>query len=64
MSNAIPNPRTSAAALAVTDGATTIGFVIPHDGEFFAFDHDQNLLGEFKTQRQAMRAIPSAKGDA
>jgi hypothetical protein len=42
----------------VSDGHETCGYIIPHDGAFFSFDIDGTLLGEFKTQREATRAIP------
>ncbi len=56
----IPNPS-STAAKAVTDGHETAGYVIEHDGSYFAFDADAVLLGEFETQQQAMRSIPKAR---
>ena len=42
----------------MTIGTTTIGYVAEHDGSFFAFDLNQELIGEYETQREAMRAIP------
>ena len=33
-------------------------------GSFFSFDRDAVLIGEFATQRQAMRAIPASVGNA
>jgi hypothetical protein len=59
----IPNPR-AANALAVTVGCTTVGYVVKSDGAFFSFDVDEFLLGEFETQRQAIRAIPARAGVA
>jgi hypothetical protein len=57
----IPNPRTADDALAVTDGAITIGFIIARDGAFFAFDADGVLIGEYPTRRAAVRSIPAAR---
>ena len=54
MSN-IPSVRN---AMAVTIGTATIGYVAEHDGSFFAFDPNQELIGEYETRREAMRAIP------
>ena len=56
----IPNPN-SPHALAVTDGTTTVGAIVPHDGSYFAFDVDDVLVGEYATQREAMRAIGSCE---
>ena len=53
----IPNPRTANDALAVTDGAVTIGYIIERDGAFFAFDADGALIGEYATRTQAVRSI-------
>jgi hypothetical protein len=47
--------------LAVTDGASTVGFLIERDGSFFAFDQDGTLLGEYATRTQAARAIPRVR---
>lgn len=55
--SSIPSVRN---AMAVTIGTTTIGYVAEHDGSFFAFDLNQELIGEYETQREAMRAIPRA----
>lgn len=57
----IPNPHTAAGALAVADGHVTVGYVVEHDGSFFAYGADQILIGEYSTQRAAMRAIPIRK---
>jgi hypothetical protein len=53
----IPNLRT-ANALSVTDSGVTVGFLIKSESAFFSFDRDGVLIGEFKTQREAMRALP------
>jgi hypothetical protein len=55
----IPNPRTAAGALAVADGHVTVGYVIAQDGSYFAYGADQVLIGEFKSQRAAMKSIPT-----
>jgi hypothetical protein len=57
----LPNPRTADDALAVTDGASTAGFLIERDGSFFAFDQDDTLLGECATRTQAACAIPRVR---
>jgi hypothetical protein len=56
----ISNPN-SPHALAVTDGTTTVGAIVPHDESYFAFDVDDVLVGEYATQREAMRAIRSGE---
>jgi hypothetical protein len=56
--NMIPNPRTAADALSVTDGAITVGYVVERDGSFFAFDVTGTLVGEYGTRRAAVRSIP------
>lgn len=50
-------PRTANDALAVTDGAVTIGYIIERDSAFFAFDADGVLIGEYATRTQAVRSI-------
>jgi hypothetical protein len=45
---------------AVYDGAALAGFIVERAGEFTAFNADNKLLGTFKTQRDASRAIPLA----
>jgi hypothetical protein len=42
----------------LTDGTTTVGFVVEDDNSFFGFDRNGVLIGEYPTQRDAMRAIP------
>jgi hypothetical protein len=46
-------------ALAVTDGAVTVGSIVVCDGSFFAFDYAGVLAGQYPTQIAAMRAIPT-----
>jgi hypothetical protein len=58
----IPNPHTAANTLSVADGTETVGFLVASDGSFFSFDRDSVLLGEYPTQRQAVRAIPAEAG--
>jgi hypothetical protein len=57
--NPIP-PAHSAGALTVTDGTVKVGSIVIWDGSYFSFGADETLLGEFKFQREAMRAIPVA----
>ena len=59
----IPNAHVPE-ALAVTDGQDCIGHIVARDGSYFAFGADDILLGEFSTQREAMRAIPVTTGRA
>jgi hypothetical protein len=47
-----------APALAVYDGHDFIGTVVESDGQFRAFDAHNRILGNFKSRRDAMRAIP------
>jgi hypothetical protein len=56
----IPHPHVAN----VTDGTETVGFLVASDGSFFSFDRDAVLIGEFATQRQAMRAIPASVENA
>jgi hypothetical protein len=52
-------PRPNAPnALAVTEGADTIGQIVEQDGIAFAFDASGTLIGEYATRTLAMRAIP------
>jgi hypothetical protein len=53
----IPSVRN---AMAVTIGTEIIGYVAEHDGLYFAFDLNEELVGEYETQREAVRAIPKA----
>jgi hypothetical protein len=55
----IPNPRTAATALAVTDGCTTVGYIVECDGSYFAYGADQVLIEEFESQHAAVRSIPT-----
>ncbi len=57
-SNGIPDPR-APGALTVTDGHEHVGTVVPCDGSFFAFGTDNVLIGEYRSQAEAMRAIPN-----
>jgi hypothetical protein len=50
--------------LSVYDGSTHIGYIGAHaDGRYDAFDSDGHRLGVFRSQREAVRAIP-ARGEA
>jgi hypothetical protein len=55
--NHIPDPR-AAGALSITSGHTTIGYLVKDGGSVFAFDTDFVLLGEYRTQREAVRELP------
>jgi hypothetical protein len=57
----IPNPHKAPDALSVTDGAVTAGRIVQQDGSFFAFDANFVLLGEYQTQRAAVRSIPAVR---
>ncbi len=46
------------AALAVSDGAQLAGYVVEHDGSWFAYGRDHVLIGEFESQHAAVCAIP------
>jgi hypothetical protein len=59
--NSIPDPCHAANALSITSGHETIGFVVEHDKSFFAFNAEGILLGEYQTQRAAVRSIPPTK---
>jgi hypothetical protein len=59
-STAIPDPHTDSAS-AVTDGAVMVGRIVQQDGSFFAFDANFVLLGEYRTLRAAIRAIPKTE---
>jgi hypothetical protein len=61
--NDIPHAH-APGALAVTDGGTCIGRIVVRDGSYFAFETDNVLVGEFATQREAMRALPAAKASS
>jgi hypothetical protein len=47
-------------ALALYEGTTLLGRIVKHDGSVFLFGADGTLIGEYRTQREAMRALPSA----
>jgi hypothetical protein len=53
----IPSPH-NPNALSIADGQTHVGKVLHHDGAYFAFDADDVLVGEYRTQREAARALP------
>lgn len=55
--HAIPSPA-DPGALSVSDGAIHLGWVVPSDGSFFAFNYRAKLIGEYRTQLEASRAIP------
>jgi hypothetical protein len=53
-------------ALTVTDGTFLAGYICVREGGVFAFLPDGSLLGEYRTQQEAVRALPSvnALGEA
>jgi hypothetical protein len=53
----IPSVRN---AMAVTIDTQTIGYVAEHNGSFFCFDLNEELIGEYETRREAVRAISVA----
>ena len=55
--------HTAPDALSVSDGAITVGYIVERDGSHFAFDDSGTLLGEFETQREAVRSIPQTGED-
>lgn len=50
----------AAGALSVHDGVVFVGTVVDGEGSFFSFDRDGVLLGEYRSQAEAMRIIPKA----
>jgi hypothetical protein len=50
-----------AASLAVYDGRTHIGYVAAHGDSYSAFRPDGSLYGEFASQREAVRSLPTIK---
>jgi hypothetical protein len=52
-------PEIKPTMLSVTDGTTCIGFVLSRGRDGFeAFNRNGKTIGKFKTQQDAMRAIP------
>ena len=51
-------------ALFVSDGTDPVGSIVVIDSSYFAFDLEHILIGEFASQREAMRAIPKLKKTA
>jgi hypothetical protein len=49
----LPTPRTSNKTLGVTDGATTAGYLVEYDAEFFSYDAEFVLLRTFASQSGA-----------
>ena len=47
-------------ALSVSDGIIHVGWIVPSDGSFFAFDFTGSLVGAFPTQAEAANALPYA----
>ncbi len=44
--------------LSVADGTTGVGTIVPRDGSWLAYDATGELLGQFASQRDAMRSLP------
>jgi hypothetical protein len=44
--------------LAIYDGQYLVGTIVERDGSHFAFGPDQNLVGEYRTRLEAVRALP------
>jgi hypothetical protein len=59
MSSRIPKAN-APGALHVSDGADACGTIVERDGSFFTFDIDGVLVGEYPSQREAVRACPPA----
>ena len=55
----IPSP-TASGYLSVADGTETVGSIVVRDADFFAFANTE-LIGQFSTLREAMRAIPARR---
>jgi len=45
--------------IAVTDGQTCVGYVVAHRDSYSAFRPDGSLYGEFASQREAVRSLPT-----
>ena len=56
MTNSIPS-ACAVDAMAVTIGTETIGFVVHRDSSYFAFDTNEQLVGEYPSKRAAMRSL-------
>lgn len=57
-SRLIPDPHASD-GLTVTDGRHVAGTIVERDHSHFAFDAAGELIGEFDTRSEAMRALPA-----
>jgi hypothetical protein len=55
--NGIPR-ATASDAMRVFQDQNFIGCVIERDGSWFSFDADGILIGEFRSFRESVRAIP------
>jgi hypothetical protein len=51
-------PKTEAVMLSVSDGTTTVGFVLRRADGFEAFNRAGKSIGKFQSQQEATRAIP------
>jgi hypothetical protein len=50
--------RRTADAVAIYDGTLFIGRIVERGGRFIVFNADDQMIGMFADQRQALRAIP------
>jgi hypothetical protein len=55
-----PTPKRSLnSTVYAYDGTTFIGWVTAHEGTFSAFDPAGTLIGEFESQQDATRTLPT-----
>jgi hypothetical protein len=54
----IPHPN-APGYFAVTDGVHAIGTIVQRDGSWFAFDTSGELVGEYGSKLEAVRALPN-----
>jgi hypothetical protein len=59
----IPSP-TAAGFLAVYDSQTLVGTLVERDHSHFAFASTGELIGEYRTRLEAVRALPRVSGSA
>ena len=54
-------PQVTPTMLSVTDGTSCVGFVLNRGRDGFeAFNRNGRSVGKFKTQKEAVRAVPRA----
>jgi hypothetical protein len=54
----IRSPEIKPVLLSVTDGTTTVGFVLRRADGYEAFNRAGRSIGKFNSQQEATRAIP------